>query len=423
MPNTYLRSKIEERAAQSEVLRSLQTRATDEKRDLTDPERKTFDEIVSRLEALDEEIARIKSFDEGAAKFAALVGAQAAAEEKAERAHDDAADDEDKSAPANRDLATRAAFGQRFVESTAFKSYRGAGTSERLTLPGPASAEFRAAIMSGDVGLTNYTGPVPQIWAGPTAPRFENTVLNLIGRVQTSQPAVMYLTWTPQPPGDAPVVAEGALKPEAVMDPVEATIALQTYAHYKAITRQALEDIPQVQTIVQNRLLSGVNSALEAAAVAALVAASLPAVDGAGNLMAGIRVAIAEVESAGFVPNAVLLNPADAAGMDMDTFLQTNAGAVINGRIWGLPIVPARSVAAGTSYVGDFRNGATWFDRGTTDVYMSDSHADFFLRNQLVVLAEARAAFAVTEPAALCEATAGTAPLAASSSSSSSGGK
>jgi hypothetical protein len=83
--NVYLKSKIEERASQSAVLSSLQTRAADDKRDMTDAERKTFDEIVARLTALDEEIARIKSFDEGAAKFAELVGAQAAAEEKSEK--------------------------------------------------------------------------------------------------------------------------------------------------------------------------------------------------------------------------------------------------------------------------------------------------------------------------------------------------
>jgi HK97 family phage major capsid protein len=414
--NTYLRHKIEERASQSAVLTSLQTRAADDKRDLTDSERKTFDEIVERLKVLDEEIARIKEFDHGAAKFAELVGAQREAEETAERAHADA--DRKRDDQPAEDLATRAAFGQRFVESTAFRNYRGAGTSERVTLPGPATPEFRAAITTGDVGLTAYTGPVPQVWGGPGAPQFTNSLLGLVGRVQTNQSAVLYLTWTPQPPGNAPVVAEGDLKPEAVMDATEATIALSTYAHYKAVTRQALEDIPQVQTIVQNRLLSGVNTALEAAAVAAMVAASLPSVDGDGNLGAAVRYGIATVESAGFKPNAVVLNPADAAMLDFDTYKQTNNGAVRIGNVWGLPIVSNRSVAQGTATVGDFKTGMTWFDRGTTDVYMSDSHADFFLRNQLVVLAEARAAFAATEPAALCECIAGTAPVAGSSGSS-----
>ena len=96
-------------------------------------------------------------------------------------------------------MQERAAFGQRFVESTAFKNYRGAGTSKRLTLPGPASPEFRAAITTGSIGLAAYTGPVPQLWGGAGGPQFANTVLGLIGRVQTSQSAVMYLHWTPSP--------------------------------------------------------------------------------------------------------------------------------------------------------------------------------------------------------------------------------
>jgi HK97 family phage major capsid protein len=413
MPSTYLRRKIEERASSSEVLKSLQTRAADEGRDLTDPERKTFDEIVERLKELDAEIARIREFDDGAAAFVAMVGASNEAEESAEHARQAASNGGGGTHEPEpvAELATRAAFGKRFVESSAFRNYRGAGTSERLTLPGPASPEFRAAITTGDVGLTAYTGPVPQVWGGPMGPVFGTTLLNLIGRVQTSNSAVLYLSWTPQPPGDAPVVAEGALKTEAVMDVVEATIALQTYAHYKAVTRQALEDIPQIQTIIQNRLLSGVNLALEGAAVAALVAATLQAVDGAGNFLNGIRSGIATVEAAGFTPNAVMMHPTDAADVDMQAMFETVNGAVRTGSAWGLPIVPANDITPGTAYVGDFKTGETWFDRGTTDVFMSDSHADFFLRNTLVLLAEARAAFAVTEAAAIAEVTKGTAPV------------
>jgi hypothetical protein len=152
--------------------------------------------------------------------------------------------------------------------------------------------------MSGDVGgLAAYTGPIPQVWSGPGSPTFVNTVLNLIGRVATSQAAVMYLAWTPSLRATRRSWRRAISRPEAVMAATEATIALQTYAHYKAVTRQALEDIPQIQTIIQNRLLGGVASALEAAAVAALVAATLAAVDGSGSLTAAIREGIATVES------------------------------------------------------------------------------------------------------------------------------
>jgi HK97 family phage major capsid protein len=55
--------------------------------------------------------------------------------------------------------------------------------------------------------------------------------------------------------------------------------------------------------------------------------------------------------------------------------------------------------------VGDFSEGVTWFDRNTAGVYMTDSHADFFIRNQMLILAEQRAHFALTDGAALAKVT------------------
>ena len=48
----------------------------------------------------------------------------------------------------------------------------------------------------------------------------------------------------------------------------------------------------------------------------------------------------------------------------------------------------------------------TLFDRGVTDVFVTDSHADMFLRNILVILAEGRYKSAITDPLAMSEATA-----------------
>lgn len=413
MPNPYLRNKIEERASQSAVLQTLQTRASDDKRDLTESERKTFDEIVARLKELDAEIERIKGFDEGAAKFAELVGAQREAEESAERAHDSAT--HEKTGEESKELATRSRrmdYGRSFVESTAFRNYRGSGSSDRVSLPGPGSAEFRAAIAVGD-----FDPPPTMVWTGPPGFVTRTPLLDTLGRVQTNASAVAYLTWGGFDPAAA-LVAEGALKPEAAGSPTQNSIVLDTYAHYKAITRQALEDIPQVQSIIQNKLLTGVRNALETAAGAVVAAGSFPAVTGP-DLMSGIRVGIATVEGAGYTPNAILVNPADAAALDLAAMGASFSGPVRNGTAWGVPIVAAGQIPVGSAYVGDFSQGVTWFDRGVTDVFMSDSHADFFLRNQLVVLAEARAAFAVTEAPAIAKVTVEAEALEASASKSS----
>ena len=66
---------------------------------------------------------------------------------------------------------------------------------------------------------------------------------------------------------------------------------------------------------------------------------------------------------------------------------------------------PAAAITAGKAYVGDFAAGATLFDRGVTNVFLSDSHASLFISNILVILAEARLKSAVTEPLAICECT------------------
>ena len=70
---------------------------------------------------------------------------------------------------------------------------------------------------------------------------------------------------------------------------------------------------------------------------------------------------------------------------------------------WGLTPVAAASITAGKAYVGDFQQGATLFDRGVTNVFLSDSHASLFISNILVILAEARTKSVVTDGPAICE--------------------
>ena len=47
----------------------------------------------------------------------------------------------------------------------------------------------------------------------------------------------------------------------------------------------------------------------------------------------------------------------------------------------------------------------TLFTRGTAQVYLTDSHADNFIRNVLLLLAETRGLAVVGEPAAIAECT------------------
>jgi HK97 family phage major capsid protein len=101
---------------------------------------------------------------------------------------------------------------------------------------------------------------------------------------------------------------------------------------------------------------------------------------------------------------AVLLNPADAEDIDL---LEVNnepnhfLGDPFNGgpgTLWRVPRVESTAVPAGTALVGDFRK-AVLFDREETTISVGTA-GDDFIRNIVRVLAEARAAFTVTRPAA-----------------------
>lgn len=400
---SYITQKVEERKRLTESIKALFDVAEKRGSDLTDDERRQLGEMENRTKVLDADIERYNGLAEASEKARKLGLAAAEREEEGEhRARVEANENPAK-------VETRQStfdFGKKYIESDAFKEYqeRGAGRGRAVEMPGPASAEFRAAITTADIPDAFKT----QIVTGPAGPAFSTRLLDLLNREQVSTGAATFLRWPES--SDAAEVAEGAAKPEADLEPEEVAIALKTYAHWKGITRQALEDVPRIESIVQGRLLRGVVRKLQAAAAATIAAETAIEEVTAPDLLSGLRIAIATLEELGYEPNAIGLNPKDAATLDLAAMQNTVAGAVRLGGAWGLPYAPSAAFVQGALYVADFTQAVTWYDRGNTQVYTTDSHADFFIKNTLVVLAEARAAFAVTEPPAIVKVTVAAAP-------------
>jgi HK97 family phage major capsid protein len=245
------------------------------------------------------------------------------------------------------------------------------------------------------------------VWT-PPAYTYSSPLLDVVGKVSTSSNAVSYVKWTPNPQAAASVVAEGALKPEAAMTAAAQSVSLVTWAHWKEITRQALEDVPQIRSTVEGRLRQGLVRAIEDSIAANLIAATLPAVaaPAGSNLLTAIRMGVGTVQAAGYSnPNAVLLNPADYATLDILVMNGANGSPVTQSGFWGLKPIASTSVPLGTAWVGDFSAGVTLFTRGSAAIYLTDSHADNFIRNVLLLLAETRGLAVVGEPAAIAECT------------------
>jgi HK97 family phage major capsid protein len=103
-------------------------------------------------------------------------------------------------------------------------------------------------------------------------------------------------------------------------------------------------------------------------------------------------------------PTAYVMHPNDWETLDL---LQDNEGRYYYGgpsilgtpRLWGLPVVESEGMTEGTSVVADWRR-AVLMDREQTQILVSDSHGDFFIRNLVAILAELRAAFFCIRPPA-----------------------
>lgn len=379
---TYLRRLVDERTSLTEIATRMADAAADENRDLTEPERAEMTRMETRCAELDGQISQHNGQLESARAYATLV----------ERIDANPARVPEQRASARAPESTT--WGQAFTESDAFRNYRGHGSSERYEIAD--YLDTRAAITTASLAIPHYIHtPVEQTYTPILIP--------LVSTVRVSAGVVDYVVIGPDP--TAAVVVEGAAKPEAAVTFTPATAALDTIAHWLQITRQALDDAAYVKSLLEGKLRRGLFKKVDADLAAAIIAAATVAPQVNADLSTAIRMAVGQVESAGYNPNGVLLNPADYAAIDVAN--SKAAGGTPTTRstaFWGLTPVPVPSLAAGTSIVGDFQEAATLFDRGVTDVFMSDSHQDLFIKNTLVLLAEARVKSAVTEPAGICKA-------------------
>ena len=383
---TYVRQLTTERESLTASATSLTEAAANESRDLTETEQASLRSWSERCAAIDNQLGTLDEQMQSQRAYAALRGRLEVTE----------ADPEPERELQTRGVPAPQDWGSLFVGSEAFRTYDGRGSSGEVLLPGLFTRAAGDPITSG-----GFPGGLPPYYFTPTPWHMTTPLLDALGKVATSSGVVTWYEW----PGTYPlaaVVPEGAVKPEATFEPVPHTDALETYAHYKPISRQALEDIPQVQSIVENALRGGILTALEAAAAAALglPANGIPSISNP-DLLAGIRVAVGDVQSRGYAnPNAVLLNPADFAALDLAVMAATVNGPTRTGSVWGVPAIAVGAIPPGTAYVGDFKTAVNLFARNQVSAFMTDSHQDFFIKNLLVILAEQRALIAVTQPLA-----------------------
>lgn len=214
---------------------------------------------------------------------------------------------------------------------------------------------------------------------------------------------------------------EGALvgESEFVFDLL--TLPVVTIAHSVSVSNQVMQDSPALERFLNTRMNQYVLNRLEHEIINGTGGVnSYSGLTKAGNFTAynpvtgdtaldSIRKAIASMEVAEFYASAILLHPSDWAAIELtkdqsDAYILGNGGAasfVSNGMVanlWGVPVIPSKSVAQGKFIVADLNGAVTHWLRQDTTVELGYVGSQF-TSLQASVLASMRGALIVTNKA------------------------
>lgn len=310
-----------------------------------------------------------------------------------------------------------------FVRSRALEQYRSTGYTGKFAFEHRAAPAGTVTTTTQPQQNTRVPGIIPQ------NPDFPLLVANLLDRQTSDGTTLEYMRDTSGPQSTwnkAAVVAEGADKPKTgpfTFDLI--TTTLKTVAHWVPVTRQTADDNSQLMGYINGRLTYGLEYKLDREILTGNGTTEMQGIlttSGIGTYQPGsgstdaklitVRKAKTQGELALYPPTAVVMNPLDWQDIELDEDANGQFRVIANvtdpgapTRLWGLVVVTTVAMAAGTALLGGFRTGATLWERQGITILMTDSHADYFTANTLVILAERRANVAVHTPAAFVKIT------------------
>jgi hypothetical protein len=321
-------------------------------------------------------------------------------------------------------VSSNKSWSSSLIESAIYKAVHDqghhSGTSYSVTIEDAIGLNVKAA---GDPITTTQFGTRMTDLSLVPHPFPPATVLPLINVVNVGAGSIRYYQATMPVVGSGPEwVAEAQPKLEIQLRwaPVDAPI--ETLAEWTAVTLQALDDLPQLRSVVDFDLRRALLNKLDDSVLNGN--GTTPQIRGINNFAGVQSVAfvattspadmiakgIAAVSSTGYgVPNAIVMNPADWWGVRTSKIGTPPASFYLWGsptemgtpNIYGLPVVADSHQAAGTALVGDF-SYATFYQRmGVT--FIVGLKNDDLIRNITTIVCELRGTLAVTRPGAFAK--------------------
>jgi len=306
-------------------------------------------------------------------------------------------------------------IGQRFIESPSFKSFREgkiAMNQVKLDLP---DIEVKT-LMTESAGFAPQAIRTGYVEGYPVEPI---GLFNLIPKGTTGQIAVVYMEETTRNMAAAEATEGSGAYAESAIAYTERSESVQNIGHFIPVTGQQLEDVPMIQSLIDNDMRMGLMERLDSQLINGDAAA--PNVRGFLNVTgrltqsaAGVSAldalykAITQIGKNAFVPATnIVLNGEDWEPIQL---MKDDDGGYIWGhpanigptRIWGRPVTVTYRLAKGTGLVGAF-NKMSYYERRGIVIEISDSHDTYFIYNKLAIRASVRACYVWTRPQAFCE--------------------
>lgn len=255
----------------------------------------------------------------------------------------------------------------------------------------------------------------------------ERTVIDMVGTSQTDGNSLDYYEETTVIT-QAAVTAEAAEKPEGAAAWTLRTVPIVKVAVWIPVTKEALDDVPFLESQIRGRLAFSVERTEEAQVLTGSGAAGPPQLIRGLNNATGIQTqakgadptpdaifrAMQKVRGAsgsGFAePDGVVLHPNDWTDIKLlratdGTYLWGSPATEAGDRIWGLPVRQTTAQTENTGLVGAFSAGAEVYRREGITITASSEHASYFIENKIALLAESRLGLAIWRPTAFCTVT------------------
>lgn len=310
----------------------------------------------------------------------------------------------------------RASLGKRLLESDEWKAFKeDAGTQKSMRMEVGSFKDIFSTTPTGafPFGSVERVGTIP-------LPMRKFRVRDLFPSARTNAAVIQYFRVT-NLGNAASVVPERsggafALKPQSALSVEADQAAVQTIAHWEVAHRNVLDDEPQLQNTVETLLMYGLQLEEDLQILSGtgtgndlLGILNTPGIQtqarGSDTDIDAIRKAMTKSYLSYYEPTGIVLHPTNWETIELAKdsqgrylLFQFAIDGVSNPQLWRLPVAVTPAMTLNTGLVGSFGLGAQLYDRQEANIRVAEQHADYFVRNAVVILAEERLALTTIRP-------------------------